>query len=66
MSDEYVCKSGLCIPQLSVCDSQEDCPDGDDEGESCECARNEVCSFLVFVKSFVVTQRVKLLHSLNA
>ncbi len=43
MSDEYVCKTGQCIPQLSVCDNRVDCPDGDDESpESCECARNEV------------------------
>lgn len=40
-ADEFTCKSGNCIPQLAVCDTAKDCPDGDDE-ENCDCARNEV------------------------
>lgn len=40
-SEEYKCKSGACIPSLTVCDLVSDCPDGDDE-EECDCARNEV------------------------
>lgn len=39
--EEYKCKSGACIPSLTVCDETPDCPDGDDE-EDCTCARNEV------------------------
>ena len=40
-NDEFTCKSGKCIPLLTVCDDVKDCPDGDDE-ENCDCARNEV------------------------
>jgi len=40
-TDEFTCKSGKCIPVLTVCDDVKDCPDGDDE-QNCDCARNEV------------------------
>lgn len=40
-SYEYRCRSGDCIDARRRCDRTPDCPDGDDEDESCRCASNQ-------------------------
>jgi len=34
-SEEFRCRSGLCIEASKRCNFSPDCPDGDDEGEDC-------------------------------
>lgn len=40
MPGEFLCKTGLCIPNKMKCDGKFDCLDGDDEGSFCHVEAN--------------------------
>lgn len=49
--DEFTCLSGVCIPDSWECDSEGDCPDGDDEHVFCDYGKSTYNNFLPCVKS---------------